>query len=166
MVSVVPLRRRKQLQHLVFFAGQMHAGAVDLDRLGVEIDAEVAGLDDRLGVALGAAHDGVDARDQLVLVERLGHVVVGAEAETLDLILNSGEPREDQDRRLHLRYAKAAKHFEARHVRQIQIEQDDVVVVDLAEIDAFFAEIGRIDVKTLGFQHQLDRLRGGAIVFN
>ena len=61
----------------------MHAGAVDLDRLGIEIDDEVAGLDDRLGMALGAPHDGVDARHQFVLVERLGHVVVGAEAETL-----------------------------------------------------------------------------------
>ena len=54
----------------------------------------------------------------------------------------------------------------ARHVGQVQVEQDDVVVVELAEIDAFFAEIRRVDVETLGFEHQLDRLRGGAIVFN
>ena len=59
--------------------------AADFDSLGVEIDDEVAGLDDRLRMALGAAHDGVDARDQLVLVERLGHVVVGAEAEAATL---------------------------------------------------------------------------------
>ena len=84
----------------------MHPRAVDLDRLGVEIDDEIAGLDDRLGVALGAAHDGVDAGDQFVLVERLGHVVVGAEAETLDLVLDAGEAGEDQDRRLDLRYAQ------------------------------------------------------------
>jgi len=61
---------------------------------------------------------------------------------------------------------RAAQNFEARHVRQVQIKEEDVVVVDLAEIDAFFAEIGRVDVKALGFRHQLDRLRGGAIVFN
>jgi hypothetical protein len=57
----------------------------------------IAGLDDRLGVALGTAHDGVDAGDQLVLVEGLGHVVVGAEAEALDLVLDAGEAGEDQD---------------------------------------------------------------------
>ena len=51
---------------------------VDLDRLGVEVDAEIAGDDDRLRMALGAAHHGVDAGNQLVLVERLGHVIVGA----------------------------------------------------------------------------------------
>ena len=166
MVSVVPLRSAQELQHLVLLAGQVHAGAVHLDRLGVEIDDEVAGLDHRLGVALGAAHDGVDARHQLVLVERLGHVVVGAEAETADLVLDAGEAGEDQDRRLHLGDAQRPQHLEAGHVRQIQIEQDDVVVVELAEIDAFFAEIGGVDVEALGLQHQLDRLSGGAVVLN
>jgi hypothetical protein len=59
----------------------VHARLAHLYGLGVEIDREVAGLDHRLGMALGAAHDGVDARDQFVLVERLGHVVVGTEAQ-------------------------------------------------------------------------------------
>ncbi len=107
-------------------------------------------------MALGAAHDGVDARDQFVLVEWLGHVVVGAEAETLDLVLDAGEAGEDQDRRLHLGDAQRAQHLEARHVGQVQVEQDDVVVVELAEIDALFAQIGRVDVEALGFEHQLD----------
>jgi hypothetical protein len=50
-------------------------------------------------MALGAADDGVDARYQFVFVEWLSHVVVGAEAETLDLVLDAGEAGEDQDRR-------------------------------------------------------------------
>ena len=123
-------------------------------------------MDDRLGVALGAAHDGVDAGDQLVLVERLGHVVVGAEAEALDLVLDAGEAGEDQDRRLDLGDAQELQHLVARHVGQVQVEQDDVVVVELAEIDAFFAEVGRVDVEALGLEHQLDALRGRAVVFN
>ncbi len=86
----------------------MHALASDLDRLGVEIDHEIAGLDHRLGVALGAAHDRVDARDQFVLVEGLGHVVVGADAETLDLVLDAGEAGEDQNGCLDLRDPQAA----------------------------------------------------------
>src|ERR1700720_441885 len=117
-------------------------------------------------MSLGSSHDGVDARYQLVLVERLGHVVVGAEAGTFDFVLDTGEAGEDQDRRPHLRDAQLAQHVEARHIRKVQIEEDDVVVVDLAEIDAFLAEIGRINIEALGLQHQLDRLRGGAIVFN
>src|SRR5271168_2911051 len=65
------LAQREQLEHLIFLAGQMHARAVDLDGLLIEIDDEVAGDDDRLGVTLGAADDRVDARDEFVLVERL-----------------------------------------------------------------------------------------------
>jgi hypothetical protein len=62
---------------LVLLPGEVHAGTANLDRLGVEVDDEVAGLNHRLGVALGAAHDGVDAGNQLVFVERLDHVIVG-----------------------------------------------------------------------------------------
>src|SRR5262245_20449723 len=112
------LAQRKQLEHLIFLAGQMHARAVDLHRLGVEVDDEIAGVDDGLGMALGAPHDRVDARHQFVLVEWLGHVVVGAEAETAHLVLDAGEAGEDQDRRLHFRDAQAAQNLETRHVGQ------------------------------------------------
>ena len=117
-------------------------------------------------MALGAADDGVDACHQLVLVEWLGHVVIGAEAETLDLVLDAGEAGEDQDRRLHLGDAQAPQHLETRHVGQIQVQQDDVVVVEFAEVDALFAEVRRVDVETLGFEHQLDRLRSRAVILN
>jgi hypothetical protein len=108
----------------------------------------------------------VDAGDQLVLVEGLGHVVVGAEAEAAHLVLDAGKPGEDQDRGLDLGDPQAAQHLEARHVRQVQIEQDDVVIVELAEIDALFAQIGGVDVEALGLEHQLDRLSSGAVVLN
>ena len=140
--------------------------ATHFDGLGVEVDAEVAGEDDRLGVALGAADHGVDAGDQLVLVEGLGHVVVGAEAEALDLVLDAGEAGEDEDRRVDLGDAERLQHFIARHVGQVQVEQDDVVVIELAEIDAFFAEIGRVDVETFRLEHQLDALGRRGIVLD
>ena len=70
----------------------MHPLTRHLDRLGVEIDDEIAGRDHRLGMALGAPHHGMDARHQLVLVERLGHVVVGAEAEAAHLVLDPAKP--------------------------------------------------------------------------
>jgi hypothetical protein len=35
----------------------------------------------------------------------------------------------------------ALSHLEARHIRQVQIEQDDVVIVQLAEIDPLFTEV-------------------------
>ena len=69
--------------------------------------------DDRLAMALGAADDGMDARHQFVLVEGLGHIVVGAEAEALHLVLDLGETGEDQDGGLDLGDAQGPQHFVA-----------------------------------------------------
>ncbi len=52
------------------------------------------------------------------------------------------------------------------HVRQVQVEQDDVVIIQLAEIQTFLAEVGRIDIEAFGGEHQLDGLGGGRFVFD
>ena len=41
-----------------------------------------------------------------------------------------------------------------------------VVVVEFAEIDAVFAQIGGVDVEALELQHQLNGLGDGAVVLN
>jgi hypothetical protein len=53
----------------------------------------------------------------------LVNVVVGAEAETPDLVLDAAEAGEDQYGRLHLGDAQRVENLEARHVRQIQVEE-------------------------------------------
>jgi alpha-D-ribose 1-methylphosphonate 5-phosphate C-P lyase len=83
------LAKREQLEHLVFLAGQVHPLAANLNGLGVQVDLQFAGNDDRLRMPLGAAHDGMNAGNQFVLVERLGHVVVGTEADRLTYIVPS-----------------------------------------------------------------------------
>ena len=165
-MRVVPLRRREQLEDAVFLAGQVQRLGLDLDRAGVEIDRQLAGLDDRFRMALGAAHDRLDARQQFAPVERLGQVVVGAEAETLDLVVELGEARQDQDRRIDARGAQAAQHLVAVDVRQHQIEDDDVVIVKLTDLETVLAEVGRIDDVSFGLQDQFDALGGVGIVFN
>jgi hypothetical protein len=83
-------------------------------------------------MALGTAHDGMDAGNQLILVEWLGHIVVGAEAEAADLVLDAGETRQDQDRRLDLGDAQRAQHLIPAHVGEVEVQQNDVVVIELA----------------------------------
>ncbi len=160
------LAERKKLQHGVFLAGQVNARAVDFDSLGVEVDRQLAGADDRLAVALRTAHHGVDAGDQLFAVERLGHVVVGPEAEAADLAVHLGNARQDQHRRLNLGDAQLLEHVVTVHVGQVQIQQDDVVIVEFSEVQPLFAQIGRVDVKPFGRQHELDRLGGRRLVFD
>ena len=117
-------------------------------------------------VTLRAAHHGVDAGDQLVAVERLGDVIVGAEAEAADLRIHLGDARQDQHRRLHLGDAQLLEHVVAVHVGQVEVEQDDVVIIQLAEVQALLAEIGRVDVEAFGREHELDRLGGGRLVLD
>ena len=112
-------------------------------------------MDDRLRVALRAPHDRLDARDQLVLVERLGHVVVGAEAERLDLGL---DPAEAERIRTGV-FTLATRRLAAPRSRTCPEGSDrggSCRSRRAAEIDAFLAKIGGVDVKALRFEHQLD----------
>jgi hypothetical protein len=84
------------------------------------------------------------------------HIIVGAEAETADLVLDARQTGQDQDGRLDFRYTQAAQDFEARHIRKVEIEKDDVVIVNLTDVDTFLSEISRMNVETLGLEHQFD----------
>jgi hypothetical protein len=55
-----------------------------------------------------------------------------------------------------LEKAERAEHLKARDIGQVQVENDDIAVVQLAEIDAVLAQLGRKDIEALGFEHQLD----------
>ncbi len=156
----------EKLQHLVLLAGQMHRAPVDLDRLRVQVHRHLAGGDDRLRVALGTADDRVDARDQFLAVERLGHVIVGAEAEAADLVLGVVLAGEDQDRRVDARETQLAQHLVPVHVGQVQIEEDQVVIVELGEIDPLLAEVRGIDVQVRVGEHQFDAPRHVRVVFD
>jgi hypothetical protein len=96
------LAQRQEFQHPVLYAGKVGALPTDLDGLAIEVDNVIADLDDRLSMSLGAARDGMDARHQLVLVERLGHVIVSTEAQAVDLVLDARGTGQDQDRGLDL----------------------------------------------------------------
>ena len=61
---------------------------------------------------------------------------------------------------------KLLQHVIAVHVGQVQVEKDDVVIIELAEIEALFPEIGGVDVEALGSEHQLDALGRRRLVFD
>ncbi len=61
---------------------------------------------------------------------------------------------------------KRAQNLVTGHVGQVQVEQDDVVIIELAEVDPLLAKVGDIDVEVLRLQHQFDALRGRRIVFD
>jgi hypothetical protein len=60
--SRTPFAQAQEFKYLVFFAGQMHVDTTDRDSLGVEIDAKIANVEDRLRVPVRTAHNGADTR--------------------------------------------------------------------------------------------------------
>jgi hypothetical protein len=71
----------------------------------------------------------VDARDKFVPMEQLDDVVVSAEAEPAHLVFNGIKPHQDQNRGFNLRHAQVAQNLKARHIGQIEVKGNDVVVI-------------------------------------
>src|SRR5262249_22053277 len=93
-------------------------------------------------------------------------VVVGAEAQTPHLVLDAGQAGEDEDWGRYLGDAERLQDLVSGHVRQVKVEKDNVVVIELAEVDALLAQVRGVDVKPLGLEHQLDALRCCAVVLD
>ena len=112
----------------------MHGLVVDRNDTGIEIDDQLPGPDCRFRVSLRPAHDRLYARDQLPPVKGLRQEVVGAEPQPLDLVVQLGQTRKDQDRRADPRGAQSPEHLVAVDVRQHQIEENDIVIVEFADL--------------------------------
>jgi hypothetical protein len=107
-----------------------------------------------------------NAGDQLALVERLCEVVVGARGQAAHLVVGLVHAREDEHGRAHLGGAQAAHDIESLHVRQAEIEDDDVEVVMLGEVNGVLTGLGLLVDDPLAAQGGIDQLGGDRIVLN
>lgn len=80
-----PLHEVEQYVELLF--QELYLAPVDRHASLVHVERDVAGLDGQLAAAAAAAQDAAYTCQQLGRVEGLGQVVVGAELETLDLVV-------------------------------------------------------------------------------
>ena len=147
-------------------AGERYGLTRDFGLLRLRLHGQIAAVQGWLGVAHRPTHDRVDARDELVFVERLGHVVVCAHAEPANLVLDPGKTGENEDGRFYLANPKGAQHIVARHVGKVQVQEDDVVVIYLRELDRLMAKVGDVGIETLEFQHELEALRYRAVILD
>jgi hypothetical protein len=91
-----------------------------------------------------AADERPDAGDELVQVERLREIVVGAEVEIGNLIGRRIASGEDQDRS-GLCLAQLAEHLAALHAGEHQVENNGVIVSLLGLPQPLLAVGGRVD---------------------
>ena len=74
----------------------------------------------------------------------------------MQLGIKLGHAGQDQHRGLDAGGAQAAQHVVAMHIGQQQVKQDDVVIVELADLEPVFAKVGDVYHEALGLQHQID----------
>ena len=96
-------------------------------------------------MAGSAPHQGAQARQHLLHVERLGDVVVGAGVEPGDLLAPAVASGQNQHRHGATLPAPALEHRDPVHDRQAQIEHHGIVGLVGAEIVPFLAVGGEVD---------------------
>lgn len=119
--------QEKQLQKRDFPGGniQRHSGTAEGSRRQVKRDA--AELDDRAPQPRLPPEQHADARLEFRDIERLDHVIVGAQVETLHPFLRRSPGREDHHRRLVLSRAHCPQHVKPVHFGKVEIEDDQVI---------------------------------------
>ena len=141
------VRAGQALQHAELLAGQGQRDAGAAGAVPRAIDHQVAPLHDR-GRAGSASAQGADARDQLVEGERLAEVVVRAQLQPVDPILDVGGRGEHQDAAGRAVAHQLAADLVAVHGRQVAVEHDHVVVGAGRALQGCRAVVDHVDGET------------------
>ena len=144
-------------QELVLDRRQVDFLVVDQHLAAQEVDAQLSHLEGGLvrlvRRAGGVAERDADPREQLAGAERLAHVVVGARVERRDLVALLAAGREHDDRDVGP-LAHAPDDFEAVHVGQPEVDDDDVGLARAHFHDAISARRGLEELVALAGQRR------------
>ena len=158
------------IEKLHFLGGRLYALAVYDELIGIQIDHELIKYQPlfrrvRRGLRLAAAHDGVDARHQLLDLERLCDVIVRSHFKSRDLVERFPLRGQHDDRHIGALPDLGADD-PAVHDRQHDVEQNEIRLQLLRAADALSAVGGEEHVKPVLFQIQAQQLRNVAVILN
>ena len=108
----------------------------------------------------------MDARHQFLTVKGLGQIIIRPAAQGLHLAVNLSATGENHDRRADSAVAQGAKDIESAHIRQVQIQEDQVVIIELAEIDTLLTHICGEDIEALRLENQLHTPGDRGVILN
>ncbi|MDT4835843.1 hypothetical protein D3C84_638020 [compost metagenome] len=117
------------LENAVLVSGELQRIAIHLRLLAIEVQQQRARLDGGLNETRRAPQQGIEPGFQLLELERLDHVVVGAGGQAFDLVLPVPPCGEHQDGKALALCAQLPDQVEAAHARQAQVDDGQVVVV-------------------------------------
>src|SRR5665213_563772 len=160
------LARKQELGQREFARRQVDGNVVveKPPRDGIEAQPAMrhlaAGVD--LRALIRRAHAGLEFGQ----VERLGHVVVGAQVEPLDALVERVARGEDQYRDVRAPVAQPAQHAQAVDLGQRDVEHDDIVTVDGQRLVRGVAVGGVVDGVAALVERAHERRRQHAVVLD
>ena len=138
--------------------------ARDLVRVGVE--HQVADAQRRHPARRAAAQQRAQARQQLLALERLDEVVVGADVEALDARLERVARGQHQDRHVVAVLAQPACDVDAVEPREAEVEHDQVGQERVRLVERLHAVAGELDLVALEAQRALQDLGDLVVVLD
>ena len=119
--------RHEGLEHAELLRREVELGARARDAAPGGVELEVAAAQDRRARAAGAPRQRADAGHELLPLEGLGQVVVGAEGEAVDDVVEAVGGREHEDLGLALVAREPAADLVAVELGQVAVEDHHVV---------------------------------------
>src|SRR3954464_7379559 len=132
-------------EQTIFVRGELDRVAVDADAAGAGVEAHAAAIELALGVAGRTTQQGADAREDLLEMERLRDIVVGAGVEALDLVAPAIACGQDENRHGPAGPTPGLEHRDAVHLGQADIEDDRVIGLAFAEKVPLLTVKGAVD---------------------
>ncbi len=162
----------EHLQQGELRAGQFDGPAAARDLPGGEVHAQVGEGERLVRLGLGghrhrvgaAAQQGADAGEQLVQLERLDQVVVGARVQAGDPVADRVAGGEHQDRGGVPRTPDAAGRGQPVHARHLDVQHDQVRLVGRGLLQGVRAVDGDLGVVPLEGEAALEGLAHGRLV--
>src|SRR6202030_2070061 len=160
------LAQTEQFENGVLLIGQMDRLVVDRNDPSIQVDDKLPNSNRRFRMPVGAAHNQLNARNQLATIKGFHEEVVSAGMEKLESLIELAGPRKDQDGRTPTRCTEPPQRPVAFHVRQHQVEENYVVLVEPSHLWTVLSEVGRITGHLLFCQDQsgaggCERIKGG-----
>src|SRR5262245_8362400 len=161
-------RAHQQLEDGELLGGELDLLAAALDLEQIAIQHKIGNLQDirpRSEIAR-SADQRLNAGEQLIEIEGFGEIIVGADAQAFDLVLERVHGGQHQNGRVIALQAQALTDVIAVHVGQHQIQHDHVELSGLGEIDPLGSGGGDGDAVIFGAEPAIDEVGDPRLVFD
>src|SRR3954453_4822279 len=153
-----PLVAHQVLEQLELALGEVDGTVPARDLVRVRVEDQVGHAQRRHAARWPAPQQRAHAREQLLPLERLDKVVVGAHVEPLDARVQRVARGEHEDRRVVLVAPQLPRDLDAIHAREPEVEHDQVGEERLRVVQRLRAVARQLDVVALHAQRALEDL--------